>query len=389
MDNVIIVRYSEIHLKGKNRGFFENLLKQNIREKLRGMDCTEEFVYGRYVVSGYAPKDENRIINALCKVFGIFSLSRAVRTTADMADIIKAAEKICPTEGTFRVTVNRADKRLPYTSVSLAAEVGGALLEFRGGKLEVDLHDPEHTVYVDVREQNVAYVYSANIPGAGGMPVGSAGRGLTLLSGGIDSPVSSYMMAKRGLKLTALHFWSYPYTSLEARDKVIELARLLSDYTGRMEVLVVPFTKVQESIHKYAESNYMITLVRRAMMRIAERVAEARGLQCIINGEDLGQVASQTMESLTVTNSVIKHLPVFRPLIGFDKIDIIEMSKKIGTYDVSIRPFEDCCTVFLPDSPVTKPTIRRAEDNERKIGNYDELIDEAVHDLEVFVVPER
>lgn len=386
MDNVIVIRYSEIHLKGKNRAFFENLLKRNITAKLKNIVCREEFFYGRYVISDYAEEDENFIISELCKVFGIFSLSKAKRTLSSMDEIAEAAKAICPKAGTFRVTVNRADKTLPYTSVQLASEIGGRLLEYND-KLVVDLHSPQSVVYVDARDRGTAYVYSESIAGAGGMPVGSAGRGLTLLSGGIDSPVSTYMMAKRGLKLTALHFWSYPYTSYEARQKVLDLAEILSDYTGRMEVLVVPLTKIQEAIHKYAESNYMITLVRRAMMRIAERVATSRHCGCIINGENLGQVASQTMESINVSNSVIKQLPVFRPLIGFDKIDIIAEAQKIGTFDTSIKPFEDCCTVFLPDSPVTKPSIRRAEANESKIENYDDLIDEAIDNLEVFVIP--
>lgn len=389
MDKVIILRYSEIHLKGKNRMFFENILRRNILEKLEKFELKTQFSYGRYVISEYDPEQENRIVSALKTVFGLFSLSIATKTTADPADIAEAAVKLCSeTKGTFRVTVNRADKTLPYTSVELAKKTGGAILN-EYPDLTVDLHDPDFTVYIDVREKNTSFVYSQSIPCAGGMPIGSAGKGLTLLSGGIDSPVSTYMMAKRGLKLTALHFWSYPYTSLEARDKVLELAKLLSVYTGTTEVIVVPFTKIQEAIHKHAESNYMITLVRRSMMRIAEKIAEKKGCGCIINGEDLGQVASQTLESITVTNSVIRKLPVFRPLIGYDKIDIIDIAQKIGTYETSIKPFEDCCTVFLPDSPVTKPTLRRCELNESKIVNYDELIDEAVDNAEVFVVAEE
>ena len=386
MDNVIILRYSEIHLKGKNRMFFENILRRNILEKLNVFKLNAQFSYGRYVISDYNPDDEDGIIAALRTVFGLFSLSIATRTTADPDDIANAATALCSGKtGTFRVTVNRADKTLPYTSVELARKTGGAILD-RYPQLTVDLHEPNFTVYVDVREKNTAYVYSQSILCAGGMPVGSAGKGLTLLSGGIDSPVSTYMMAKRGLKLTALHFWSYPYTSIEARDKVLELAKLLAVYTGKTEVIVIPFTKMQEAIHKYAESNYMITLVRRAMMRIAEKIAEKKGCGCIINGEDLGQVASQTLESITVTNSVIKKLPVFRPLIGYDKIDIIDIAQKKGTYETSIKPFEDSCTVILPDSPVTKPTLRRCELNENKIENYDELIDEAVTNAETFTI---
>lgn len=385
MDRVIVLRYSEIHLKGKNRMFFENILKKNILEKLKGCECRTEFHYGRYIVSDYAEDDENELIERLRTVFGLYSLSPGLRTSADIDDIASAALAIAPSSGTFRVTVNRADKTLPYTSVMLASETGGRLLDAYPG-LSVDLHSPESTIYVDVRDRTTAYIYGESILCAGGMPVGSAGKGLSLLSGGIDSPVSTYMMAKRGLRLTELHFWSYPYTSLEAKEKVIELAHILHKYTGDTELIVIPFTKVQEAIHKFAEPNYMITLVRRAMMRIAEKIAKKTGCGCIINGEDLGQVASQTLESITVTNSVIKDLPVFRPLIGFDKSEIIEISKRIGTYDTSIKPFEDCCTVFLPESPATKPTIRRSESSESRITDYDALIDEAVDNAEIIPV---
>ncbi len=385
MDKVIILRYSEIHLKGKNRAFFENILKRNITEKLRGTECKTEFGYGRYVVGGYAESSERAICKKLSEIFGLHSLSTALRTSAGIDDIAEAATKISEKKGRFRVTVNRADKTLPYTSVMLAAEIGGRLLDAYP-ELEVDLHTPDFVIYVDVRSSETAYIYSSSIPCAGGMPVGTAGKGLCLLSGGIDSPVAAYMMAKRGLELTEIHFWSYPYTSLEAKEKVIELAHILRKYTGKTRLIVIPFTEIQEAIHKYAEPNYMITLVRRAMMRIAEKTAEKYGLGCIINGEDLGQVASQTLESITVTNSVIRNIPVFRPLIGFDKEEIIAAAKKIGTYETSIKPFEDCCTVFLPESPATKPTIRRSEASEKKIENYDELIRKAVENAEIIPI---
>ena len=385
MDRVIILRYSEIHLKGKNRIFFENILKRNILEKLKGITCKTEFGYSRYIISDYSEDDETKLIERLKTVFGLYSLSPGLRTSSDAGAIGDAAEKLCLNEGTFRITVNRADKTLPYTSVQLAASVGGRLLD-KFNNLSVDLHNPDFIIYVDARDRATAYVYSESILCAGGMPVGSAGKGLSLLSGGIDSPVSTYMMAKRGLELTELHFWSYPYTSLEAKDKVIELAHILRKYTGNTRLIVIPFTEIQEAIHKFAEPNYMITLVRRAMMRIAERIAEKYGCGCIINGEDLGQVASQTLESITVTNSVIKNLPVFRPLIGFDKNEIIEISKKIGTYETSIKPYEDCCTVFLPESPATKPTIRRSDASESKIENYESLIEKAVNNAEVIVI---
>lgn len=385
MDRVIILRYSEIHLKGKNRIFFENILKRNILEKLRGITCKAEFGYSRYIISDYSEDDETKLIEKLKTVFGLYSLSPGLRTSSDIEAVGDAAEILCPKEGTFRITVNRADKTLPYTSVQLAASIGGRLLD-KFNALNVDLHNPDFIIYVDARDRTTAYVYSESILCAGGMPVGSAGKGLSLLSGGIDSPVSTYMMAKRGLELTELHFWSYPYTSLEAKDKVIELAHILRKFTGDTRLIIIPFTEIQEAIHKFAEPNYMITLVRRAMMRIAERIAEKYGCGCIINGEDLGQVASQTLESITVTNSVVKNLPVFRPLIGFDKNEIIEISKKIGTYETSIKPYEDCCTVFLPESPATKPTIRRSEASESKIENYESLISKAVDNAEVIVI---
>ena len=384
MDKVIIIRFNEIHLKGKNRAFFERLLLTNIRNKISKFNATVSMFSNRYVVEGYLEEDENKIFDTLSKVFGVYSLSKAVRTTGRVDDIAKVSEEFIKASAkTFRFTVNRADKRLPYTSITLAMELGGFILD-KFDYLSVDLHNPDFIIYIDVRNESTAYVYSDSTLAVGGMPVGSSGKGLTLLSGGIDSPVSSYMMAKRGMQLTALHFWSYPYTSYEARDKVLELAEILSDYTGEMDVIVVPLTSIQEAIHEKCESNYMITLVRRAMMRIAEKIALERNLQCIINGENLGQVASQTIESINVTNDVITTLTVFRPLIGFDKIDIIRMSEKIGTYDVSIKPFEDCCTVFLPDSPVTKPTITRAKNNEKRIENYEELICEAIKSAEVF-----
>lgn len=387
MDRVIILRYSEIHLKGKNRAFFENILKRNIIEKLKGINCRTEFYYGRYIVSDYDAESEREIVSRLKTVFGLYSLSAGLRTGADTDGIAEAAASICKSKGSFRVTASRADKTLPYTSVQLATEIGGRMLELHPN-LTVDLHTPDFTIFIDVRDHATAYVYGESVLCAGGMPVGSAGKGLSLLSGGIDSPVSTYMMAKRGLKLTELHFWSYPYTSLEAKEKVIELARILHKFTGDTQLVIIPFTKVQEAIHKYAEPNYMITLVRRAMMRIAERIAEKFGCGCIINGEDLGQVASQTLESITVTNSVIKRLPVFRPLIGFDKSEIVERSKAIGTYETSIKPYEDCCTVFLPESPATKPTLRRSELSESKISDYEELISEAVDNAEIIPVTE-
>lgn len=385
MDNVIIIRYSEIHLKGKNRYFFENLLKKNISAKLSDIKCDIAFTNCRYVVSGYAEESQIEICRRVSHIPGICSYSVAKSVRSDIDDISMAAKTVTRNAGTFRVTVNRGDKRMPYTSVELAREVGGRLLDLYPD-LSVDLHTPNSTVFIDVRSQETTFVYVDSVPCVGGLPVGCSGRGLALLSGGIDSPVASYMMTKRGMKLSMLHFWSYPYTNLQAKEKVIELAKLLTEFNGNTILFVASLTKIQEAIHKYCEPNYMITLVRRAMLRIAEKVATDNKLQCIINGESLGQVASQTVESITVTGSAVEKLPIMRPLIGMDKSEITTIAEKIGTFKTSILPYEDCCTVFLPDSPVTKPSLRRAEANEYKIPNYDDLIVDVINNLEVISV---
>ncbi len=382
MDKVILIRIGEIYLKGKNRCFFENLLVHNIKEKLAGIECKLFFGRNRYIVFDYKESDENKIIALLKTVFGINSLSCGYKVKSDYAEILGLAKQIIPHSGSFRVSANRADKSFPLDSMQLARELGGDLLD-AFGDLTVDLHDPSFTVYVDIRENGLTYVFSEKIAGAGGMPVGSAGRGLLLLSGGIDSPVAGYMMAKRGLSLTALHFHSYPYTSENAQEKVKELAKIMQNYCGKINLVFAPFTKIQESIHKHCDDNYMITIMRRFMMLIAERVAKKFHCDCIINGESLGQVASQTVQSITVTNGMIKELPVMRPLIGMDKQEIFEISTKIGTSETSILPYEDCCTVFLPKNPVTKPQAERCEFEERKIENYNELIEEVLNDLEI------
>lgn len=385
MDNVIMIRYGEIHLKGKNKSFFENLLRKNLTEKLSDLVCRVGYNNCRYTVSDYDVANEAEIERRIKQVCGIHSYSKTKRTSSDVGDIVQAAASICRESGSFRVTVNRAEKRLELTSQDIARKVGGGLLELNS-KLTVDLHKPDFTIFVDIRSFETAFVYGDSVHCTGGLPIGCSGKGLTLLSGGIDSPVAAYFMAKRGMKLTMLHFWSYPYTNLQAKQKVIDLAKKIAGYNGETQVIVASLTKMQEAIHKYCEQNYMITLVRRAMMRVAEEVALKYGLQCIINGESLGQVASQTVESITVTNNVIKNMPVLRPLIGMDKAEIIEIADKIDTYKTSILPYEDCCTVFLPDSPVTKPTVKKAVYNECLIPDYDLLITEIIDNLEIITV---
>ena len=351
------------------------------------MGLEYEFSYkrSRYVIYNYRPETENDIVDRLKKVFGIHSLSiaRQCESTAEaITDVVLAASK---THGKFRVTVNRADKTFPMNSIELAKYLGGKILD-KYPELTVDLFNPEFVINVDIREDGGTFVYTDKILCANGMPVGCSGKGLLMLSGGIDSPVAGFTMAKRGLKLDAIHFHSYPYTSELAKQKVIDLARIMTEYTGPINLICIPFTKIQEEIHKNCDTSYMITLVRRFMMRIAEKVALMRDCGCIVNGESLGQVASQTLESINVTNSTIKTLPVFRPLIGMDKDEIIEISQKIGTFNTSILPYEDCCTVFLPDAPVTHPTIKRAEHEEARIPDADLLIADAIDNLEIIEI---
>ncbi len=384
MEHTIIIRYSEIFLKGNNRYVFENILISNIKQALKGVKYTFNKTQSRYFIENYPIANEEEIVNKLSKVFGIHSLSKAIKVKSDYALIKEVANEISPKKGTFRVTVRRADKRIEKSSMEFQAEIGAYLLE-NNPNLTVDLFDYDFEVYVDMRENGFSYVFSQKIEGQGGMPVGSSAAGMLLLSGGIDSPVAGYMMAKRGMKMHAIHYHSYPYTSENAKEKVVELARLLSQYTGKIELSVVPFTNIQFAIHEHCPKEFMITIMRRFMMKIAERVAKNSKCAALITGESLGQVASQTAESINVTNSVVT-IPVFRPLIGMDKEEIIKISKKIDTFNTSILPYEDCCTVFLPKNPVIRPDLNVIIEAEKKIPNIEQLIDEAVEGIETILV---
>ena len=379
-DNVLILRYGELYLKGKNQSYFENMLKDNIRAKLDGIDCKIYFGRGRYAVKEYSEYDEPEIINRMKQVFGLHSMSVAHRCGYELDEIVDLALKLMPDSGSFRVSSHRSNKKYPLDSMQLNRYVGEKILMSKPS-LTVDLHAPDYTLNIDVREGGDVYLYDSVIACAGGMPYGTAGNGLLLLSGGIDSPVAGYMMAKRGMSITALHFHSYPYTSEAAKDKAVELARILKNFCPSIKLKAVSLTKIQENIHAKCKPNYMITLVRRFMMKIAERVAKSESCGCIINGESLGQVASQTLESITVTNAVVD-MPVFRPLIGFDKDEIIEIAQKIGTFEKSIEPFEDCCTVFLPDFPLIKPTLDKVVEQENYIADAEQLINEAIENIE-------
>ena len=382
---VLLLKFGELFLKGKNKHEFEKLLMTNIRRKLSGYTFSLEFTSGRMIVENYDESEEKILIEKLKTTFGLIAISRAVEIDGDFENIKKYVSSL-EISGSFRVSAKRADKRYPHTSIEIEKALGEVVLNSNAGA-KVDLHTPKTILFVEVRFNGKCYVYYDNIKCAGGLPLGSGGRALLLLSGGIDSPVAGYMMAKRGLKIEAVHFHSYPYTSEQAKEKVVELARILTNYVDEIKLHIVSFTKIQEQIHMNCDADYMITIMRRIMMRIAERLCLKNDLGAIITGESLGQVASQTMQSINVTNSVVS-FPVFRPLIAFDKEDIMEIAKNIGTYDTSILPYEDCCTVFLPKYPVIKPTIKRAEHLE-KFLNIDLLVNEAINNEEVLLIKQN
>lgn len=384
MEKVIIIRYSEIHLKGKNRGFFEKAFVANMEKSLRGLRHEIHKQSGRYLVENFDEENVSQILERLKKVFGIHTISIAYKVETDMNKIFAAARTVCDDEGSFKVETHRADKKFDLNSMQISAAIGGRLLS-SNKKLKVDIHNPDFIINIDVRENGTTLVFNKFFKCAGGMPVGTAGKGLLLLSGGIDSPVAGHMIAKRGMRIDCLHFHSYPYTNMQAKQKVIDLANILSSYSCGTKLHVVSVTHIQEEIHKECNGDYMVTLLRRFMMRIAERIADKCSAQCIITGESLGQVASQTIEGMTSSNSVVEKLPVLRPLCGFDKNEIIEKSKNMGAYETSILPYEDCCTVFLPKHPVIKPKIYDVLKEEEKL-DIDDLIKKSLDSLEIIEV---
>lgn len=381
MNKVLLLKFGELFLKGRNRREFLKLLRYNIEQKLKGLTYKLSETQGRLVVSNFSADIEDELISRLQKVFGLIGVASAVEIDTVMEDIEKyVGDFDVENYKTFKIEAKRADKTFPMTSMEIEKHLGGVVLD-KNPNLKVDLYNPELVINVEIRINGKTYIYSNLYPCANGLPLGSAGKGLLLLSGGIDSPVAGYLMSKRGLKLEAVHFHSYPYTSAQAKEKVIELAKEISEYCGEIKLHVVSFTEIQEQIHKNCDPEYMITIMRRIMMRIAERICKENGLGAIVTGESLGQVASQTMQSMTVTNSVVS-LPVFRPVIAFDKEEIMDVARKIGTYETSILPYEDCCTVFLPKNPVIRPTINRAEYLEKSL-DVDALVNSAVLNEEI------
>ena len=381
MEKVIIVRYSEIHLKGNNRGFFERFFAENMEKSLRGIRHEIRKHSGRYLIEGFDEYLADDILEKLSRVFGVHTMSVALSVNSDMGEIFRAVCEIAPERGTFKVETHRADKKFPLNSMQISAQIGGRLLDYNDA-LKVDIHSPDTVIGIDIRENGTSLVFNGLIKGAGGMPVGTAGKGMLLISGGIDSPVAGHMIAKRGMKVECIHFHSYPYTNMQAREKVEELASVLAGYTCGTTLNIVKVTHIQEEIHKKCNGEYMVTLLRRFMMRIAERVAKKQGCQCLITGESLGQVASQTIEGMTSSGSVVESLPILRPLCGFDKNEIIERSRAMGAFEISIRPYEDCCTVFLPRHPVIRPKLADVLAEEAKL-DVEGLIAEALSTLEV------
>ena len=387
MNRIILVRYTEILLKGLNRPLFEKKLIANMKSSLKGIPCKIYHEQGRIYVHSVPDDSFDEAIDRLRRVFGIHSLSPAYVVDKDWENVVNTCYELMEKEiersgkTSFKVFARRSDKHYFMNSDAINREMGGLMLE-RFPCLHVDIHNPEIKLCIEIRDS--AYVYCEEIPCANGMPIGSAGKATLLISGGIDSPVAGYMMAKRGLILSAVHFYSYPYTSERARDKVVELAGLLSKYAGPIRLFLVPFTDIQMKIYDECPEKETTVIMRRLMMKIAERIAVSEESRALITGEALGQVASQTLESLCVTNDAVS-MPVFRPLIGFDKDEIMELARKIGTYETSILPYEDCCTVFVPKHPVTKPDLETLRASEAAV-DFSELIEKAIADTELMTV---
>ena len=377
MRNVLLARFGEVHLKGSNRPYFLRTLVDNVRKAVEDIGGHVWMAESRIYVSDAGDMDQ--CAERVRKVFGIYSVSPAVEMEKDPDAICRqAAEMMKGVRGSFKVICKRSDKKFPLNSQELAAKVGEAILEVND-KLVVDVHNPEIRMKVDIRDH--AYLCNTETMAVGGLPMGTSGRAMLLLSGGIDSPVAGYQIMRRGVHVQSIHFASPPYTSERAKEKVLTLAKKVGEYEYGMRVHMVPFTKIQMEIHEKCEDGLGTVIMRRAMMRIADRIAKENNCLALITGESIGQVASQTMEALACTDAVAT-MPVFRPLIGMDKLAIIRIAEEIDTYETSILPYEDCCTVFTPRHPVTKPKIDKVEKEEKRL-DLETLIEEAVQNTEI------
>jgi len=388
MNEIFLMKLGEVVLKGANKRQFENKLRSNVRRRMRPYGEFDVYIMQStvYVEPMNEDADLDGAWDACRSIFGVVSLCRCRPCEKNLDAIFAAIEEYLGDDldvaRSFKVESKRSDKAFPLTSIGISQEIGGRLAEAHPN-CAVDVHNPEYTVYVEVRDL-AAYVHGPAVPGAGGLPTGVGGRGMCLLSGGIDSPVAAYMMAKRGVEIEAVHFFSYPYTSQLAKDKVLELARLVTRYSGRMTVNIVSFTQIQEAIRDNCPEEFFTLIMRRFMMEISQRIAKDDGCGCLITGENLGQVASQTMEAMTVTGAVVD-IPIFMPLVGMDKEEIVTIARRIGTLDTSILPYEDCCTVFTPKHPKTMPTLGQVLHAEEKLDR-EALITEALASVEKIVV---
>ena len=384
MKEIFLLKLGEIVLKGANKRQFESRLRQNVRRRMKKFGEFDVYIMQSTVY--VEPKDDLCDVDgaweACRSIFGVVSLCRCRPCEKNLDAIFEAIENYLGDDldcaKSFKVESKRSDKQFPMTSIQISQEIGGRLAEAHPG-VAVDVHHPDYTVYVEVRDY-AAYVHGPAEPGAGGLPTGVGGRAMCLLSGGIDSPVAAYMIAKRGVEIEAVHFFSYPYTSQLAKDKVVELARLVAKYSGKMTVNVVPFTEIQEAIRDNCPEEYFTLVMRRFMMEISQRIARHDGCGALITGENLGQVASQTMEAMTVTGAVVD-MPIFMPLVGMDKEEIVAIARKIGTLETSILPYEDCCTVFTPKHPKTKPTLGQLINAEKDLDR-EALIERALAGVE-------
>lgn len=387
LNKVLSVSFGEIALKGKNRFYFENRLIRNIKNILNEIGENKVYKEQSKIYIEIENDYIDEAIRKLRRIFGIVNISPCYRIEKDIDEIMKSSletlEEARKLKGikTFKVDVNRADKRFEPNSVELAREVGAYILK-NSEDFTVDVHNPDAYVHIDIRTN--CYIYTDKIKAYGGLPVGTNGKGLLLLSGGIDSPVAGFLIAKRGVEISAVHYHSYPFTSERAEEKVKTLAKILTRYCGRIKLFSVNILDIQKEINAKCPEDEMTIISRRFMMRIAEKIALKEEIDALITGESLGQVASQTIKGINVTNSSV-NIPVLRPLIGMDKVDITEISKDIGTYETSILPFEDCCTVFLPKHPVTRPKLEDIEESE-KVLNIEELIDKAIEKMIVYKV---
>ena len=380
MRKVLLVRYGEVFLKGANRPHFLKLLTDNVKRAVKPIGGRVWLSDSRIYVSDVEDMDE--CVRRVRKVFGLYSVSPAIECEKDL-DVIaeQCIEMMKGKRGSFKVYGKRSDKKFPMNSLEFAAELGGRILE-SNPHLTVDIHNPQHKLRVEIRDN--CYICCEEIMAVGGLPMGSSGRAALLLSGGIDSPVAGYCMMKRGVRCCAIHFQSPPYTGELARDKVMQLAKEMAEYSGGMRVYLVPFTKCQLEIHEKCPEGLGTLITRRFMMRIAQEITKQNECNALITGESLGQVASQTMESIVCTDAVCE-MPVFRPLIGMDKTEIMDIAKRIGTYETSILPYEDCCTVFTPRHPVTKPKLDTMPKAESKL-DIEALVREAVEGTELVIV---